>query len=131
MTDLDALATAVILNEADMAAWGSFVDYCEENGLTIHPRALRSICYRHGLGVDLQRRIYDLSWSSNPRWRTWAKWDAEVTRIHDEWAIPLVNHVRNRPLARNSASTLSTSASVSLRASSYNVSAVAIRTDRP
>ncbi len=40
MTDLDALAIAVIRHPEDVAAWNSLCDYCEEKGQFYHPRSL-------------------------------------------------------------------------------------------
>ncbi len=45
---LDILAIACIERPNDFAAWAALCDYCEENGLNAHPRALAWVLQNRG-----------------------------------------------------------------------------------
>ncbi len=84
MTELDALAIAVIRNRLDLAAWGSLCDYCEENGLNFHPR---SLVLEIPAPIEVERKTYNLAYNDS---RGMCVDYLIAINLQVSWASPLV-----------------------------------------
>ncbi len=97
---LDLLAIACIERPNDFAAWAALCDYCEENRMRYHPRALAWVITNRGV-TKSDEAVNDLTerLAYGGRWGTHdcSDFDGKMVDLQFmEWAVPLARSVRKR-----------------------------------